>query len=203
MLDLRKVKGEKSRQRIMTAAIKIIEDQGIKGLSTRNVAKAAGLSQSSLYHHFDDLESILLEAMSQRIRRVINLSQQQPYSSLKEYFETLFEEIWANIKPDHAAKSYVTFMERSVFDETFYARMIKFSNELQAELKGKIHEVLDRPTDPKTLEYIGFCLLVVREGFIALMHRSKGQTELSDPVEMGRKLFGQLGVWMEEIANEA
>jgi len=203
MLDLRKVKGEKSRQRIMNAAIKIIEDKGIKGLSTRTVAKAAGLSQSSLYHHFDDLETILLEAMSQRIRRVINLSQLQPYGSLREYFVALFEEIWANVKPDHAAKSYVTFFERAVFDDTFHSRMIKLATELQGELMEKIKEILDRPIDPKTLEYIGFSLVVLREGFIAFMHMNKGQGQFSDPVEKARQLFGQLGDWMEAIADEA
>lgn len=52
-------------QRIIAAAIGLIGDDGLGGVSMSAVAKAAGVSRQTLYNHFPDVDSILAAAIHQ------------------------------------------------------------------------------------------------------------------------------------------
>ncbi len=47
------------RGRVLAAAVKLIEKDGLAALSMREVARAAGVSHQAPYHYFQDRESIL------------------------------------------------------------------------------------------------------------------------------------------------
>ena len=46
------------RARVLNAAVKLIDEGGLAGLSMREVARAAGVSHQAPYHYFEDRESI-------------------------------------------------------------------------------------------------------------------------------------------------
>jgi TetR/AcrR family transcriptional regulator, fatty acid biosynthesis regulator len=48
-----------SRQRLICAALDILETEGEAGLSTTRVAKMAGLAQPSFYVHFENMDELL------------------------------------------------------------------------------------------------------------------------------------------------
>jgi len=47
------------RQALVLAATQIVEEEGVLALSLRGVARAAGVSQTAPYHHFQDKEALL------------------------------------------------------------------------------------------------------------------------------------------------
>ena len=47
------------RQALVLAATQIVEEDGVLALSLRGVARAAGVSQTAPYHHFQDKEALL------------------------------------------------------------------------------------------------------------------------------------------------
>ncbi len=51
-------RSERSRERILDAALKLFSHQGYRGTSIREIADAAGLSTGNLYHQFPDKETI-------------------------------------------------------------------------------------------------------------------------------------------------
>jgi TetR/AcrR family tetracycline transcriptional repressor len=51
-----------SRRRALEAALKIIDERGLEGLSIRRLADALGVNGASLYHHFENKEDILVGA---------------------------------------------------------------------------------------------------------------------------------------------
>lgn len=61
---------EKRRQRILEAARAIIIDQGIDGLTTRGLAKAAGVTAPTLYNLIGGKEEILRTMISQGVEKV-------------------------------------------------------------------------------------------------------------------------------------
>lgn len=64
-------KGQRTRARLVAAALELIGDEGIGGLTTGRVAARAGLAQSSFYQHFRNLDACLEEAgrhVAERIR---------------------------------------------------------------------------------------------------------------------------------------
>ena len=47
------------RGRVLAAAVRLIDEGGLDGLSMREVARAAGVSHQAPYHYFEDREAIL------------------------------------------------------------------------------------------------------------------------------------------------
>jgi TetR/AcrR family transcriptional repressor of nem operon len=52
-------KGQATRDRIVTAAIDLIAVDGVAGLSTDQLRRAAGVSGSQLYHYFDSKQAVI------------------------------------------------------------------------------------------------------------------------------------------------
>lgn len=51
-----------SKRKALETALKIIDQDGLEGLSIRRLADALGVNGASLYHHFKDKEDILVKA---------------------------------------------------------------------------------------------------------------------------------------------
>lgn len=54
-----------TRQRILDAARQVIIDRGLVRATTREIARAAGVSEGTLYNHYSSKEAIFLAALSQ------------------------------------------------------------------------------------------------------------------------------------------
>jgi AcrR family transcriptional regulator len=66
-----------SRDRIFAAARKVLEQEGIVGLSMRRIAQESGMAPMSLYRHFADKDALLnalmadgLDAWEERVRSI-------------------------------------------------------------------------------------------------------------------------------------
>jgi AcrR family transcriptional regulator len=87
-----KVRGDIRREQIVRAALKVIADRGVSGLTTLSIAREAGISEANLYRHFKNKKEISLAAVSQ-VREIIgrNLDKalegsSEPLSILKSFF---------------------------------------------------------------------------------------------------------------------
>lgn len=58
-------RSERSRERILEAALRLFSHQGYRGTSIRDVADAAGISTGNLYHQFPDKETIFRTLLEQ------------------------------------------------------------------------------------------------------------------------------------------
>jgi TetR/AcrR family transcriptional regulator, fatty acid metabolism regulator protein len=76
---------------IIEASGKILMDKGITGLTTKNLAQEMGFSESALYRHFKDKETIislliqyLAENINQRFEQILTsaINEEQKYLSL-------------------------------------------------------------------------------------------------------------------------
>lgn len=56
-----------TRERLLDAAERIIREQGIMAVTTKDIARAAGFAEATLYRHFQDKTDLLLTVMSERI----------------------------------------------------------------------------------------------------------------------------------------
>jgi AcrR family transcriptional regulator len=59
--------GERLRDDIIEAASRLLEDPGGPALSLRSVARAVGVAATSVYLHFDDLESLVVAVVARRL----------------------------------------------------------------------------------------------------------------------------------------
>lgn len=68
-----------TRERLMDATERIIREQGIMAVTTKDIARAAGYAEATLYRHFQDKADLLLAVMSERISgRFLHLIHELP-----------------------------------------------------------------------------------------------------------------------------
>jgi AcrR family transcriptional regulator len=53
------------RERILAAAIEVIKQRGVTGATTKEIARAAGVSEGSLYNHFDNKTALFGSALAE------------------------------------------------------------------------------------------------------------------------------------------
>ena len=58
-------KSQRSRERVLEAALSLFSSQGYKATSVRDIAHAAGVSTGNVYHHFPDKETIFRDLLDQ------------------------------------------------------------------------------------------------------------------------------------------
>lgn len=63
MNDKRVIRGEETYERILQSSMQLISREGISGLTASKLSKEAGISKSSLFHHFRSTKEIPLKVM--------------------------------------------------------------------------------------------------------------------------------------------
>lgn len=91
---------QNSRHELISAAIKILKDDGVAALTTSSVTKEAGFTQSAFYQHFANMEECLQEVASRiasQIRTFVDTNRRQAHEptvgwdSLTEHFRSMLE----------------------------------------------------------------------------------------------------------------
>ncbi|SMG10041.1 TetR/AcrR family transcriptional regulator [Agreia pratensis] len=62
------VKGEQTKNAILTAAEQLFAESGYRGASLANIAERAGVTQSGLLHHFNSKDELLVAVLEQHNR---------------------------------------------------------------------------------------------------------------------------------------
>jgi TetR/AcrR family transcriptional regulator, regulator of cefoperazone and chloramphenicol sensitivity len=63
-------RGEETRARIVTAALKLFGERGFEGASTRDIATSAGVNAPALQYYFDNKEGVYLACIDHIVSRV-------------------------------------------------------------------------------------------------------------------------------------
>ncbi len=109
------------RGRVLAAAVKLIEKDGLAALSMREVARAAGVSHQAPYHYFEDRESILaaiaeegFTVLAQRLENAVDNTDDGPTERL-----AMLARVYVEFACDHPALFRVMFRPDFVDAERF------------------------------------------------------------------------------------
>src|SRR5437763_15746935 len=86
-----------TRQSIIDATIDCLVDDGYAELTTRRVAERAGIAQSTVMHHFETREALLVDAVIQVALRLADQALDRiDFAALRtpEHREAVFDEAW-------------------------------------------------------------------------------------------------------------
>lgn len=72
--------GRLSRQRILDAALSLVESDGLEALSMRRLAEALDVWPMSLYRHFQDKEDLVAAVADAAVGRIVTPTQQAPWT---------------------------------------------------------------------------------------------------------------------------
>jgi len=154
---------ELTKNKIILAAISCIERDGIQGLTTRNVAKEAGVNNASINYYFGTKEN-LIEAM---------------FSHIKDHLFSDLEELFANkdLNVYSQLKVFFTFILRGISN---YPNLIKamfysyndttaFNEETTRVFDSYFHKLIERVEKEESKERAKIFKISLMQMFAAVI----------------------------------
>jgi len=101
----RTVRGERTRERILTAAAGVFSEYGYEKASVARICGAVGIGRGTLYQYFRDKQSVFHALVDEQTRRIVEFAQPTdwtrrdcppPERVLYERHLLIFEQIWEN-----------------------------------------------------------------------------------------------------------
>jgi AcrR family transcriptional regulator len=93
-----------TRERILDAAAQVMETLGLARATTKQIARAAGYSEATLYKHFSDKTELLLAVLGERLPALVDLLRRLPDEAGQGVVAERLEEV---------ARQAVRFYERA------------------------------------------------------------------------------------------
>ena len=125
------------RRRIIEAADALIREHGLAGATTREIARAAGCAEGSIYVHFEDKIDLIVAVVVERepfFAALLELPEKAGEASLEENLVPWAEELLALVR-DNQPIFLALMGERAVF-ERFKARLRECRTGLPAVLQA-------------------------------------------------------------------
>ena len=82
-----------TRERILDAAASVVRERGLARATTKEIAKAAGLSEAALYRHFHDKVELFVHVLDERLPGLISAMKDLPGRVGKDPVAGTLEEI--------------------------------------------------------------------------------------------------------------
>ncbi len=186
------VRTEIRKEQIAQAALDVIAEQGVSGLSAASVARV-GLVPSALYRHFKRKDQILdavLELIDQRLMENVATVQQETSDAVEQLHQLLTRHV-AMIRQNQV-------ILRIVFSEAIYGHHQTWRTKIQAILNHYLQAIaalvragqsagqLRRDADPDMLAVLFLGLV---QPAAILWHISGGQFDLDRQVMKAWKIF--------------
>lgn len=70
-VDGRRAKGERRRRAIVDATLRIVERDGVPGVSHRNIAREAGVSPASIAYYFEGIDELLVATLLESVETLV------------------------------------------------------------------------------------------------------------------------------------
>ncbi|MBA8827354.1 DNA-binding transcriptional regulator YbjK [Saccharopolyspora lacisalsi] len=70
-VDGRRIKGERRRRAIVDATLRIVERDGVAGVSHRNIAREAGVPAASIAYYFGSIDELLVATLLESVETLI------------------------------------------------------------------------------------------------------------------------------------
>lgn len=184
--------GRSMRENILEAAVQLFAEYGYHAAPLRDIARLAGIQAASIYHHYPNKQSLLVEIMETHMRRLNS----QLESILRKYDdprERLRESIANHIRlhTTYKAEFFIIDTELRSLEEEQRARVIALRDEYDSLLQGLLYDGMERgifrQSDTKVTTYaiIAMCTQV------SSWFRSGGRLSVQQVIEIYYQMISQ------------
>lgn len=185
-----------TKDRIVEAVMKILGAEGMKGLTTRKICVEAGVAKGTLYHHFENMDSLFLESLKFIQDSMMDKIKSIDFKNIEDFFMTLG--IMAIDAVEQQKKNGLRTL--SVFDELVNNPVLhKFSKDVHKQwndiTKEKIIKFSKGSVSDETAREIALTFSIVIGGFKTILY-------YEDDLEFVKKLWKKLAKRLAKYVNE-
>lgn len=115
-----------TKEKIFACALKLFSEKGFEGVSIRDIAKAVGIKESSIYNHYDGKKSIIDE-VCKRFADTLSVSRPPLWEVEKRLDHMGPKDVFMRLITSYGRQidSQITQMARTVFAEHFHNETAK------------------------------------------------------------------------------
>lgn len=130
--------GDRTRATVLQATIRLLARAGLEGFSASVLAKEAGVSKATLFHHFRTIDEIPLLALEQFWLESLSPDTAKTVSA-RVYLLQLGTQI-LNLAPQHMTflRAHVVFLTKAMFDPVLRERLVGRSEEMHQRLTQEL-----------------------------------------------------------------
>lgn len=119
-----------NRQNIISSTERLLQTHGLACLTTRNIAREAGVAEGLIYHHFKDKAELIHEVIERQMQGAKHVLRSLPVKVGQETLSENLEEVLLVVYTSHYAMAPAVY---SVFaDHRLHARMLEILREREA-----------------------------------------------------------------------
>jgi len=137
--DMRFVKGQETRHKILESAMFILAQDGFSGLSAKKISDGAGISKSNVFHHFTSTDEILLSLFTLITEYITAPLPEVELFTLEDFFEVLGESTFdIDVKDELAYRVLFQFYNLALVDCDYKKRILQLRRDLASSLAATI-----------------------------------------------------------------
>jgi AcrR family transcriptional regulator len=158
------------KQEIVTAAIALLSEEGATGLAASALAARAGVSKATLFHHFENLDEIVVAAF-ERFLQSIPAMAPAPGTPLRRWLIALGTQTAALMEQRRTeAGAYVAFMVRAQGDARLRARLDDVLDGARAGFAATLRMLAPGRWSARERERLAYLLVMTGDGLALHRH---------------------------------
>ncbi|BCE01346.1 TetR/AcrR family transcriptional regulator [Marinicellulosiphila megalodicopiae] len=127
-----------TKLKILNHTIQLIGEEGLSGLSAGNLVKQIGISKSTIFHHFESIDQLLIESFDLLIEQLF-IQQDVKYPSSQEYLDALGEQtLYACEHYNKFITAYFMFFTKSIFNNDIKQKLKRSINKFKCNMKNDL-----------------------------------------------------------------
>ena len=151
--------------RILNAAIEIISQQGLKGLSASKLATTANISKSTVFHHFKKMDEVPALVLKKLYDEIFLPLQNDKYNNVYDYLKVIGQASFSkNVEYIMIYKAFVSLIHASMHDAQLQDIVNGCSELFSSQLSTKIQELCNNQIDPNTLKKLSQLIIKTLDG---------------------------------------
>ena len=140
--DLRRVKGCKTRERIISATIELIADGGLKEVSVSKISSYIKTSKSSVFHHFSSVDDIYDAAFGKLCSGLSFEADSRKFADLESFFEHIGKGAISENREDLVCgRALIAFYNEAVYREKFVSEIGELKKNFSYYLKKSVLDI--------------------------------------------------------------
>lgn len=105
------------KQRIINAAIQVMQENPMEEVSVRKIATQAGLTTGAIYHHYKNKDELLFDVMKQSLQfthRLAESVKNENHKKGKELLEEIVSEVGKRLSKSEEQKLYLLLLNDAI-----------------------------------------------------------------------------------------
>lgn len=145
--DGRVAKGEQTRKKLLAGVVELAAEHGLQGVTAGQLSKRVGVSKSAIFHHFDSIDALSIEAMRGWFDESMQALDAEQPRNVREYFENLGEAMFAQLEQPTLFRATMAFLHHGLFDAAYRKALQPFLDGYTQQHRVTLASLLDRSVD--------------------------------------------------------